>query len=39
MLSVSPELRVTERRRKDYYDLLQYQEISGPQGSQAGSFY
>lgn len=39
VLSVSPELRVTERRRKDYYDLLQYQEISGPHGSNAGSFY
>lgn len=30
LLSVSPEFRVTERRRKEYYYLLQYQEISIP---------
>lgn len=35
MLSVSPELRVTERRRKECCYLLQHQEISIPCGSEA----
>lgn len=38
-VALSPELRVTERRRKEYHYLLQCQEISISYGSQAASFY